>query len=276
MKKGKIIAAAVILCVCILAGILCRRMTANAIFDTSKAVSYEKFTSSHKIENSVLFIGTYLIHTQAMTDELYAKALDSAADSNQMNVYYKSELAGGAWFNITDAKGLSDISGKGILVKETELSLLWVTCYTGADGITKNAVNDEAVSIFDTPDPYYLYNLPELEPLRIQYENTFKSATKGVKAYYQETLENFFRRNLRNKVTYECDSQLEALRICYENFQKAGKKELAEIVSSIMGKIDARRRAEIFNQLVIQENNELERLQRSCAGNYYKETGFLS
>ena len=36
-----------------------------------------------------------------MTDELYEKAVESATDSNQTNVYYKSELANGAWEKIS-------------------------------------------------------------------------------------------------------------------------------------------------------------------------------
>ena len=113
---------------CFLAGVLCYQMSRGAIFDESKAVTYEQYASSHVIEDSVLFIGTYLIHSQSLTDELYEKAMESATDSNQMNVYYKSELAGGASFDIPDAAGLSDISDQGIMAEAQELAPLWVTC----------------------------------------------------------------------------------------------------------------------------------------------------
>ena len=156
-RKGRI--TAIVLSVCIFAGIACYQMARAAIFDESKAVTYEEYASSHVIEDSVLFIGTYLIHSQTMTDELYEKAVESATDSNQTNVYYKSELANGAWFDITDALGLSDISDQGIVVQESELADLWVTCYTGSDGITRSARSGETVSIFDIPDPYDLYIL---------------------------------------------------------------------------------------------------------------------
>ena len=84
-RKTKI--GAMIFSGCFLAGILCYQMSRGAIFDESKAVTYEEYASSHVIEDSVLFIGTYLIHSQSQTDELYEKAMESATDTNQMKVY---------------------------------------------------------------------------------------------------------------------------------------------------------------------------------------------
>ncbi len=189
-RKGKI--AAMLLCGCVAVGLLIRYVAVQAIFDESTAVRYEEYAASHTIEESVLFIGTYLIHTQALTDELYEKAQESAEDTNQTSVYYKSELAGGAWYDITDAIGLADITGEGTLVEESELADLWVTCYTGSDGITIDAVSGESVSIFDTPDPYDLYNLPELEPIRLQYDNTYSSDSESKDKYNYNKIKAFF------------------------------------------------------------------------------------
>lgn len=261
---------------CFLAGILCYQMSRGAIFDESKAVTYEQYASSHVIEDSMLFIGTYLIHSQSLTDELYEMAVESATDSNQMNVYYKSELAGGAWFDITDAAGLSDISDQGTMVEAEELAPLWVTCYTGADGITKDARSDESISIFDNPDPYDLYNLPELEPIRLQYDNQFSSDSSGVDKYYYDTLRAFFELDLKNDVTELCDQQLSGLQSCYESLQAAGSKELAEIVSKLMSRIDGRRRAEIFSQLSEIEENELMKLKNQCSGEGYDKDDYDS
>ncbi len=266
-KKTKI--GAMMFSGCFLAGILGRQIAKGAIFDESRAVTYEQYAASHMIEDSVLFIGTYLVHSQSLTDELYEKAVDSAADSNQMNVYYKSELAGGAWFDITDASGLGDISDQGTMVEASELAPLWVTCYTGADGITRDARSDGAVSIFDTPDPYDLYNLPELEPVRLQYDNQFSSDSKGVELYYYRTLREFFELDLSNDVTSLCDEQLAGLLGCYETLQASDNKELAEIVSSLMSRIDARRRAEIFYLLSQVEDHELMKLKNRCSGDGY-------
>lgn len=271
-RKGRI--AAAILIVSVLTWTLCCQMAQGAVFDESKAVTYEQYTSFHVIEDSTLFIGTYLIHIQALTDELYEKAMESAADSNQTSIYYKSELAGGAWFDITDAVGLSDISDQGTVIPESELADLWVTCYTGSDGITRDARSGMIISIFDTPDPYDLYNLPELEPIRLQYDNVFSSESTGVDKYYYTRLRAFFVLDLRNEVTARCDQQLAGLQICYESLQNSDKKELAEIVSTLMSQIDARRRAEIFFLLSEVDNNLLTNLQNICSGQGYDEESY--
>lgn len=267
--KGKI--AAAILSVGVFSWILSGQMAKGAVFDESRAVTYEEYASSHVIEDSTLFIGTYIIHIQALTDELYEKAMDSATDSNQTRIYYKSELAGGAWFDITDAAGLSDISDQGTVIPESELADLWVTCYTGSDGITRDVKSDEAISIFDTPDPYDLYNLPELEPIRLQYDNAFSPESTGMDKYYYTKLREFFELDLRNEITAMCDQQLAGLQICYESLQSAGKTELAEIVSTLMSRIDARRRAEIFSQLSVIDDNYLTNLQNVCSSQGFEK-----
>ncbi|MDE6640505.1 MAG: hypothetical protein K2K63_08275 [Acetatifactor sp.] len=275
MKSGrKVRMAAAILSVSVFTWILCCQTAKGAIFDESRAVTYRRYAYSHVIEDSTLFIGTYLINIQALTDELYEKALDSAADSNQTSIYYKSELAGGAWFDITDAAGLSDISDRGTVIPESELADLWVTCYTGSDGITRDARSGAAISIFDTPDPYDLYNLPELEPVRLQYDNVSSSQSTGINKYYYTKLRAFFELNLRNEITARCDQQLAGLQSCYESLQRSDQKELAEIVSTLMSRIDARRRAEIFSRLSEVDNNYLTNLQNSCSGQGYNSKSY--
>ncbi|MCI7129979.1 MAG: hypothetical protein MSA09_05395, partial [Lachnospiraceae bacterium] len=136
-KRLMAAAAAVLAVIVLLAGIPV--MQAQAVFDESTAVRFRTYKQSNNIENSVLFIGTHLINIQAMTDELYEKAVQSQADSDQQEIYYKSELADGIWYDITDATGLADITAAGTPVSETELDDLFVTHYTGADGVTKSA-----------------------------------------------------------------------------------------------------------------------------------------
>ena len=114
--------------------VLLIRRNALAIFNEDKAMRFSEYSSSHTIDNSVLFMGTYLININAMSDELYEKAQESQSESNQMEVYYKSELANGSWFDVTDAEKLSDIMDSGKVVSETELADLFVQYYVGADG----------------------------------------------------------------------------------------------------------------------------------------------
>lgn len=262
-----------IISACVLIWLLCQQTVFAKVFDESQAVRYQEYTASHTIEDATLYIGTYLIHLQALTDELYEKALESASDSNQMNVYYKSELASGTWIDITDASGLMELSGQGRAVEETELSELWVTCYTGSDGITRDARDEHVVNIFSEPSPYDLYNLKELEPLKIQYSNVFSPDSTGVDRYYFKKLRDFFSLDVKNEITEACDVQLLGLQGCYESLRAAKQEELAEIVSKLMSRVDARRRAEIFYRLSEMDGNELSILQDICAGSQFYSDG---
>lgn len=281
----------VILCGCIIAGAAANRIITQAVFDETSAVRYKEYAASHTIEQSVLFIGTYLIHAQSLTEELYEKAMDSASQTNQTEIYYKSELVDGEWFNITSATGLSEIAGEGALVEEAELADLLVTCYTGSDGITRNVKDGQSMIIYDSPSPYDLYQMQELESIRMQYDNTFSEESTGVEKYYYDILHKFFDLDFRSEATDsdedihfdfnlsselidDYDEQLGYLQQCYESLQKQDKKDLAQIVSTIMGKIDAQRRIEIFTVLSQEDNNLLEQLQNLCSGSGYVEEDY--
>ena len=277
MKKGKkkrlrIFAGALAALLGIMGGLEYSQINAYAVLDESTAVKYSTFSLTNTVENGTLFIGTYLIHMTAMTDELYEKAQESAEDSGQYNIYYKSELANGEWFDISSAEGLTDITDAAEPVETAELDDLWVTFYVGADGIAHSAKNSEAVCIFDQPSPYDLYRLPELEALRNQYDNTYTSETEGANRYFYDQLRDFFGLNLRNAVTDECDRQINLLQAVYNGLQQQKKSEQAEILYTLMGKIDAKRRAEVFYQLMEAEDSRLNQLQSLLGGSaYHKE-----
>ena len=277
MKKGKkkrlrIFAGVLAALLGIVGGLEYSRINAYAVLDESTAVKYSTFSLTNTVENGTLFIGTYLIHMSAMTDELYEKAQESAQDSGQYNIYYKSELANGEWFDISSAEGLADITDAAEPVETAELADLWVTFYVGADGIARSAKNSEAVCIFDQPSPYDLYRLSELEALRNQYDNTYTSETEGANRYFYDQLRDFFGLNLRNAVTDECDRQINLLQAVYNGLQQQKKSEQAEILYTLMGKIDAKRRAEVFYQLMEAEDSRLNQLQSLLGGSaYHKE-----
>lgn len=277
MKKGKkkrlrIFAGVLAALLGIMGGLEYSQINAYAVLDESTAVKYSTFSLTNTVENGTLFIGTYLIHMTAMTDELYEKAQESAEDSGQYNIYYKSELANGEWFDISSAEGLADITDAAEPVETAELADLWVTFYVGADGISHSAKNSEAVCIFDQPSPYDLYRLPELEALRNQYDNTYTSETEGADRYFYDQLRDFFELNLRNTVTDECDRQINLLQGVYNGLQQQEKSEQAEILYTLMGKIDAKRRAEVFYQLMEAEDSRLNQLQSLLGGSaYHKE-----
>ena len=279
MKKGKkkglrIFAGFLAVLLGVMGWLEYSRIDAYAVLDESTAVRYSVFSSRNTVENGTLFIGTYLIHMSAMTDELYEKAQKSAEDSGQYNVYYKSELANGDWFDISSAEGLADITEAAEPVEAAELADLWVTFYAGADGIVRSATNSAAVCIFDQPSPYDLYRLSELEALRNQYDNTYTSETEGVSRYFHDQLWYFFGLNLRNAVTDECDRQINLLQGVYNSLQQQEKSEQAEILYALMGKIDAKRRAEVFYQLMEAEDSRLNQLQSILGGSAYNKDNY--
>ena len=279
MKKGKkkrlrIFAGVLAALLGIVGGLEYSRINAYAVLDESTAVKYSTFSLTNTVENGTLFIGTYLIHMSAMTDELYEKAQESAQDSGQYNIYYKSELANGEWFDISSAEGLADITDAAEPVETAELADLWVTFYVGADGIARSAKNSEAVCIFDQPSPYDLYRLSELEALRNQYDNTYTSETEGADRYFYDQLRDFFGLNLRNAVTDECDRQINLLQAVYNGLQQQKKSEQAEILYTLMGKIDAKRRAEVFYQLMEAEDSRLNQLQSILGGSAYNKDNY--
>lgn len=279
MKKGKkkglrIFAGFLAVLLGVMGWLEYSRIDAYAVLDESTAVRYSVFSSRNTVENGTLFIGTYLIHMSAMTDELYEKAQKSAEDSGQYNVYYKSELANGDWFDISSAEGLADITEAAEPVEAAELADLWVTFYAGTDGIVRSATNSAAVCIFDQPSPYDLYRLSELEALRNQYDNTYTSETEGVSRYFHDQLWYFFGLNLRNAVTDECDRQINLLQGVYNSLQQQEKSEQAEILYALMGKIDAKRRAEVFYQLMEAEDSRLNQLQSILGGSAYNKDNY--
>lgn len=302
-KKRVTAAVATILAVIVLlTGI--PAMRAQAVFDTSNAVRFRTYRQSHTIEDSMLFIGTHLIHLQAMTDELYEKALQSQTDSEQENIYYKSELADGTWYDITEATGLSDITSTGVPVEDSELDDLYVTYYTGSDGITKSAKTDETVCIFDDPDPYDLLKLKELEIVREIRDQSYSDDEEGSEdgeqssdsdteengshKYIGEKLKNFFENDVKNDVTDACDSALKNLQKLYEAYCAAGMDEDAQVIMTLMESVDATRRAEVYRQLcqdgetkpvtiagitfMVPDYSLLTDLSKTVSGEYYTES----
>lgn len=259
-----------------LTGILISGRRQLRVFSAEKAeVTFGQFTAKNTVEDSVLYLGTHLLHVQSMTDALYEIALKSASEANQNKVYYKSELAGGAWFDITDATGLSDISEEGLLVSPEDMKDLKIEYYTYRDGITRSALTGNPINIFNIKEPYNLYEMEELEPLRQQFDQQFSAEDSGVKKYYYDQLKKFFLTDVRNNKTSELDRQMNGLQSTYMSLQSQGEQELAEIVIKLMEKVDAARRAEVLYILSQSANPLLSQLQEICTGSEYKKEDYL-
>ena len=223
------------------------RNATAALFDTQKAVHIDP----DSIENSTLIIGTHLIYLHSLNDEIYSIAQDSASSSGQDMIYYKSELAGGMWLNITDAGSVNDITAAGNIVDSNEIANLYFTHHTKSDGITYDLRTNEKVCIFDIYDVYDLESMPELESLKTQYDimKESDSKTKTVKRNL-ELIRKFFAMQIASDVTNKCDTQINALQNYYEELVANGADSKdSEMVLKVMEKVDNARKAAVFTMV---------------------------
>lgn len=203
------------------------------------------------IEEATLVIGTHLIHISALTDALNTIALDSVMESGQDRRYYKSELAAGAWYDITDASSLEDIAARGIRVDKQVIQSLILTHHTKSDGVTYDLQTNGGINIFDIKDPYDLEKLAELEPIKLQYDLISEKKTKTKSDEFDLlNVKKLFELNVKNEVTEEADKKLGALQSLYVTLVKEEQaRDKIDIVTKVMEKIDATRRAEVMRQL---------------------------
>nr|WP_297703865.1 hypothetical protein [uncultured Butyrivibrio sp.] len=282
---------AITLVAAIIAIVLGGSIKSRALFDPDQAINYQLFASKVAVENSVLFIGTYIIHKDALTEDLYQKAVDSASESGQSNIYYKSELSDGQWFETGDIdNGVKGISIDGLPVSIDTINPLYVTYYVGKDGILKDAKTLAAINPFDIPDPYNLASLPELDPIRAQYtssssatsisqedflknKNSADSGNLRSDVYTYQLISTFFSLNLRDDQTNQLDQQLNNLNNTYIALKGAGQDDEAKLVYDLMEKIDATRRAIVMEKLSELDENLLNALYELANGSLYTPYG---
>ncbi len=164
--KHRAKAAAAVAALALALALLLGKNAAVALFDQNKAVHIKP----SEIENATLIIGTHLIYLHSLNEGIYEIAVQSASDSGQDRRYYKSELAGGTWMDITYAESIRDISAGGTIADESVIERLYMTHHTKPDGITYNLQTNQPVCIYDIVNVYDLESLPELESLKRQYD----------------------------------------------------------------------------------------------------------
>ncbi len=219
------------------------KLISNALFDTSQAVHI----NPDEIEDSTLIIGTHLIYLHSMTDDIYDVAVQSASDSNQDKRYYKSELAGGVWYDITDATSLENISTNGVIVNQDEIKALYMTHHTKKDGITYALADGRAVNIFNTYNVYDLEKMPELKSLKSQYDLMKETGSSKEEL---ELVTSFFKTNTNTNAAAVCDAQLAALQAYYQVLAaNDASTEEKNSVMSVMKKIDNARKLAIYEKV---------------------------
>lgn len=266
--KHRTAAAAMIAALAIVLALCFGKNAAMALFDQSKAVHIKP----SEIENGTLIIGTHLIYLHSLNGEIYEIAVQSASDSAQDKRYYKSELAGGIWMDITYAESISDIAGGGTVADESEIERLYLTHHTKSDGITYNLQTNQPVCIYDIHNVYDLNNLPELDPLKLRYDqmreyNINSTNINFVRGFL--TLRFDVEASLDNAQNDEDEKykqQLEALKSYYEGLDIDNAEDRAKQYESRFETIE-----EYEHQLVVLQRY-YEELAANNADSKYLET----
>ena len=220
-------------------------MSVRAALENEKSTQTRSVNvQDSQIEASTLVIGSHLIHINGLTDELYTVAVESANEFNQHQMYYKSELANGSWFEISEAVSIADITTAGNPVSKSVIEALEFTHKTGANGITTDLRNGQPVSVFDINNPYDLNALEELEPLRLQYqilqEKTDKNESDEI---YLKMIQVFFEKDIQSDQTRDCDTSLKGLESYKGGLSSREKPSMwTEKTEGIMTSVDAERR----------------------------------
>lgn len=201
------------------------------------------------VEMSTLIIGTHLISLGAITDEVYDIAVKTQSQSNQSSIYYKSELADGAWYEISSAVGLDDIMDTGTKVSEKVIEGLNVRYYTKSDGITYDLKTGGTVCIFDLNDPYKIAGNTDLEAIQVQKDALDGKETKNDSdKYYENLLNEFEKTDLSSEATAGYDKNIKEIQKYYEE-TASSNPDNREVLMGVMKKLDSTRRAEAYEKL---------------------------
>lgn len=258
LNKKKFISGCILTIVVIMAAAGIGQMLSYAVFDPDSATHIK----ANEIEDSTLIIGTHLIHLSALNDQIYNLAMESASDSTQSQIYYKSELANGAWIDITDAGSVKAIESEATPVEDSVIEALYVRYHTKSDKITYDLMNGEATNIYDLIDVYDLELMEELQPLKMQYDilKSKEGKTPSDK-YNEEKVRDFFKINVQDEVTAECDTQLAGLQSYYEELASAGvDSQSLDMITKCMEAVNGKRKAYICVKLADPHMNALMRI----------------
>lgn len=204
-----------------------------------------------EIEKSSLIIGSYIIHLNGLTDDVFHMAKESANEFSQANMYYKSELADGKWFDVTSASSLTDIISEGTPVEREVIEQLDFTHKVSATGQVTDLRYGYSVSAFDVNPPYSLWDLEELKALKTQYELISQKKTKtDSDKKNMEMIQSFYGKSIRTSKTDLYDDIITGLEKYKNELPGRGKPTTwIEEVQKVMKHTDALRRVEAFQVL---------------------------
>ncbi len=218
---------------------------ARAVFDGDTEAVH---INPDEIENSTLIIGTHLIHISVLNDEIYDVAIKTTQVSGQTELYYKSELSNGDWYMISDASELSDIISSEKKVDSSVIHDLYIRFHTRSDGITYDLLENTAVCIFNTSDPYTLLELSEMDAIKTQMDNLQQKENKS--ATDEKNLSNLLLLSENSDNLKERNQQAdETLASLNEFYIKNVQSPEADTLMEVMKQVDSGRRADVLEEL---------------------------
>ena len=204
-----------------------------------------------EIEKSSLIIGSYIIHLNGLTDDVFHMAKESANEFSQANMYYKSELADGKWFDVTSASSLEDIISEGTPIEREVIEQLNFTHKVSSISEVTDLRYGYRISAFDVKAPYSLWDLEELKALKTQYELISQKKTKtDSDKKNMEMIQSFYEKSIMTSKTDQYDDIITGLER-YKNVLPGRGKPTTwiEEVQKVMKHTDALRRVEAFQIL---------------------------
>ncbi|MDE7307340.1 MAG: hypothetical protein K2N61_01540 [Lachnospiraceae bacterium] len=218
---------------------------ARAVFDGDTEAVH---INPDEIENSTLIIGTHLIHISVLNDEIYDVAIKTTQVSGQTELYYKSELSNGDWYMISDASELFDIISPEKKVDSSVIHDLYIRFHTRSDGITYDLLENTAVCIFNTSDPYTLLELSEMDAIKTQMDNLQQKENKS--ATDEKNLSNLLLLSENSDNLKERNQQAdETLASLNEFYIKNVQSPEADTLMEVMKQVDSGRRADVLEEL---------------------------
>ncbi len=239
---------------CVLLCIPVGGMLARAALESDKDTGVRSVqVSDAQIEASTLVVGSHLIHIQGLSEAIYEVAVSSANEFDQSHLYYKSELADGQWFEITDAASLADITTAGSPVDRSVIEALEFTHKTDAKGVTTDLRTGAAVSAYDINSPYNMNTMEELQPIRLQYD-MLTSRPEDDRTYsdneYIRMIQELFAENLQDEDGIAYDGYIEALERYKADLNgREASAAWVEAVEGVTETVDASRRVLVFYRL---------------------------
>lgn len=186
--------------------------------------------TAEEFPEKTIIIGTYAIVLDVVNEELLEVALQSAQVNMQNEVYFKSDVNRGVWYNITNSDSIADISETtNNIVKNQTIDALYLTHYTNASGVTICFETNASVYVSDINTPQVPANIVELDEL----ENELKiqqALYDSVKEEPEEESDKEEEKRLEKKAIYS-----QKINSIKEVLEEIKNKEVDKLTSQIRG-----------------------------------------